>query len=81
MSAQRNATITPSNASNKTLKWTYTDSSVATVNSSGLVTAKKAGTTYIRATIAISKKNWKKNLLSFSLRHERQQINSNLFLK
>jgi hypothetical protein len=31
--------------------------------------------------IAISKKYWKKNLYSFSLRHERLKINSNLFLK
>ena len=42
--------VTPSNATQKTLKWTTSDSSVATVSSAGKVTAKAAGYAYITAT-------------------------------
>lgn len=38
-----NTTVTPSDAANKTLVWSSTDTSVATVSSTGVVTAKKAG--------------------------------------
>lgn len=41
-------TITPSNASNKVLKWTSDNKSIATVSSKGIVNAKSAGTTTIR---------------------------------
>ena len=47
---QLSATITPSNASNKAVSWTSSNSSVASVNSNGLVTALSAGTTRISAT-------------------------------
>lgn len=47
---QLTATVTPSNASNKALTWTSSNTSVATVNSSGLVTAKAVGTATITAT-------------------------------
>lgn len=45
-----NATISPSNASNKTIAWSSSNTSVATVSSSGKITAKKQGTTTITAT-------------------------------
>jgi hypothetical protein len=47
--AQLNATIAPANATNKNITWSSTNDSVATVDSSGKVTALKAGTTSIFA--------------------------------
>ncbi len=44
------ATVSPSNASNKAVTWTSSNSSVATVSSSGKVTAKVAGTATIKVT-------------------------------
>lgn len=41
------ANISPNNASNNSVTWTSSDESVATVSSTGLVRAKKAGTTII----------------------------------
>ena len=43
------ATVTPSYATNKTLRWETGDASVATVNQNGVVTARGAGTTCICA--------------------------------
>ncbi|MBE6762002.1 MAG: DUF3289 family protein [Ruminococcaceae bacterium] len=43
------ATVTPSYATNKTLRWETGDASVATVNQDGVVTARGAGTTCICA--------------------------------
>lgn len=47
---QLTATITPSNATNQTITWSSSNTGVATVNSSGLVTAVSAGTTTITVT-------------------------------
>lgn len=44
------ATVTPSNAANKAVKFTTSDSTVATVDSNGKVTAKKVGKATITAT-------------------------------
>lgn len=43
------ATINPSNASNKTVKWSSSDAKIASVSSSGKVTAVKAGSCTITA--------------------------------
>ena len=49
-SVQLTASILPSNATNKAVTWSSSNTSVATVNSSGLVTVVAAGTITITAT-------------------------------
>jgi hypothetical protein len=44
------ATVTPDNAANKNLAWTSNDTNVAIVSTSGIVTARNAGTVTITAT-------------------------------
>ena len=46
-SIQLVATVNPSNATNKNVEWSSDDTEIAIVSSNGLVTARKAGTTYI----------------------------------
>lgn len=47
---QLSATVSPSNATNKSVTWSTSNSSVATVSSSGLVTAQAAGSATITCT-------------------------------
>ena len=47
---QLSATFTPSDVANKSVTWKSSNTSIATVNTSGLVTAKSVGTTTITAT-------------------------------
>lgn len=49
---QLSVNYTPANASDKTVEWTSSDSSIAKVDSNGLVTAKNKGTATITATSA-----------------------------
>ncbi|WP_162491140.1 Ig-like domain-containing protein, partial [Candidatus Symbiothrix dinenymphae] len=44
------ATIEPGNATNKGITWTSSDPSIATVTATGIVTAKKVGSTLITVT-------------------------------
>ncbi|MBQ0165448.1 MAG: Ig-like domain-containing protein [Bacteroidales bacterium] len=45
------ATVSPSNATNKNVTWSSDNTSIATISSTGLVTAKAAGTVTIKADI------------------------------
>ena len=55
-SVEFKATVSPSNATDKTIKWTSSNSKVATVDNSGKVKAIKAGTATITATSTNGKK-------------------------
>ncbi|MCL2531651.1 MAG: S8 family serine peptidase [Oscillospiraceae bacterium] len=49
---QLNATVAPANATNRNVTWSSSNTAVATVNASGLVTARAAGTATIRVATA-----------------------------
>lgn len=53
---QLSASVLPENTADKSLKWSSSSKSVASVNSKGLVTAKKAGTVTITARTSNGKK-------------------------
>jgi glycosidase len=52
LTRQLTATVSPSNATNQNINWTTSNSSIATVSATGLVTAIAAGTATITATTA-----------------------------
>lgn len=56
--AQATATITPSNATSKTVIWTSSNSSVATVNASGVVKGVKQGVATIKAEATDGSGEW-----------------------
>ena len=72
---QLKATVSPNNATNKKVTWSSSNSSVASVNSKGLVTAKREGTAYIYA-----KAGSKKATCVVNVREEREpQLKGELF--
>ena len=54
------ATVNPKNANVKSVKWTTSNSKIATVAQNGKVTAKKRGTCYITATAKDGSKKYAK---------------------
>ena len=52
------ASVAPSNATNKTVKWTTTNSKVATVTSRGVVKGVRPGTAYVKATAVDGSKKY-----------------------
>lgn len=70
------ATILPSYAKNKSVTWTSSDSSVVSVNSSGVITANKLGTAIITATSSNGKTATSKiNVVSKSVEVTSIQLN------
>lgn len=66
-------TITPSNATNKNITWKSDNESIATINSSGKVTAKKDGTVNIVATSS----NGKTSTIKLNVKKE-QKVEKNV---
>lgn len=66
-------TITPSNATNKNITWKSDNESIATINSSGKVTAKKDGTVNITATSS----NGKTSTIKLNVKEE-QKVEKNV---
>lgn len=65
-------TITPSNATNKNIIWKSNDESVATVSSTGMVVAKKAGIVEITATSS----NGKTSTIKINIKEEPKTENN-----
>ncbi len=58
------ATLTPADTYERNIRWKSSDTTIATVDSSGVVTAKAAGVAVIRAYITSNSKVWGQCLLS-----------------
>lgn len=58
------ATLTPADTYERNIRWKSSDTNIATVDSSGVVTAKAVGVTTIRAYITSNSKVWGQCLLS-----------------
>ena len=70
---QLTATVTPNNASNKTLKWSSNNTGVATVSTNGLVTAKTPGT----ATITVAAQDGSNKTATCSITVNKKVTNIN----
>lgn len=70
------ASIAPSNATYKKLRWTSSKPSIATVNQSGKVTAKKNGTTVITATARDGSKKKVKVTITVGTRVSKVKVNT-----
>lgn len=68
------ATITPSNATNKSITWKSSDESVATVSTAGEITAKKSGTVNITA----ASSNGKTSMIKINIKEEANADNSTI---
>lgn len=59
-----NVNMKPNNASNKTINYRSSDTTIATVDSSGIITGKKIGTAYITVTAESKTASYKVNVVS-----------------
>lgn len=68
------ATITPSNATDKNITWKTSNESIATINTTGQIIAKKSGTVEITATTT----NGKTSTAQINIKEEQKNDNSNI---
>ncbi|MBQ2938454.1 MAG: Ig-like domain-containing protein [Clostridia bacterium] len=68
------ATITPENTTDKNIDWKTSDESIATISTTGEITAKKAGTVEITASTA----NGKTNTIKISIKEKEKTENTTI---